>query len=223
MNYQEQKEYYEKLNDDELLQLRGRGKDYLEDKTQKIIEEILISRNIQPPPIPETEIDIKSIKKPIPKSLFVSTLIYILCVGIIKKLYSNFGKGYEDVILLVITIIYISYLVYTFVTRTPKSKIQNLKNEIGKNGFNEIMYCSIVGDVKRLKELLDYGGDVNVQDLDGVTGLMYSIENNQVEVTKLLLQHKPDLSLKTNKGNTVIDISKKINNESSKLVLNYQI
>lgn len=223
MSYQDKKEYYEKLNDEELLQLRGRAKDYLDEETQNIVEQILISRNINPPPVPEKEIDIQSIKKPIPKSLFISTIIFFICYGLVKRLYSNYGKGYEDVILLVITILYITFLVYIFIPKTPKSKIKNLKNEVGKNGFNEIMYCSVVGDVKRLKELIDYGGDLNVQDSHGVTGLMYSVENNQVEITKLLLQHNPDLSLKTNKGNTVIDFSKKLNNESSKLVLTHQI
>lgn len=219
MSHQDKRNYYDRLNDEELLQIRGRGKDFYVEETQKIVEEILLSRNIQPPPIPEKEIDIKSIKKPLPKSLFVSTLIYILCVGVVKKTYTNFGKGYEDVILLVLTILYIIFLVIIFIPKTPKLKIKNLKNQIGKNGFNEMMYCSIVGDVNRLKELIEYGGDIDVQDSDGVTALMYSLESNHVEVTKLLLDSNPDLSLKTNKGNSIIEISQKLNNESSKLVL----
>jgi ankyrin repeat protein len=82
-----------------------------------------------------------------------------------------------------------------------------------------MMYCSSIGDIKRLKELLEYGGDINLQDSDGVTPLMYSLEKNNIEITKLLITYKPDLSLKTKKGNTVIDIGKKLNNESSKILL----
>ena len=219
MSNQDKRNYYDRLNDEELLQIRGRGKDFYDVETQKIVEEILLSRNIQPPPIPEKEIDIKSIKKPLPKSLFLSTIIYLVCFGIVKKTYTNYGKGYEDLILLTLTILYILFVVTIFIPRNPKTKIKNLKNQIGKNGFNEMMYCSIVGDVNRLKELIEYGGDIDVQDSDGVTALMYSLESNHVEVTKLLLDSNPDLSLKTNKGNSIIEISQKLNNESSKLVL----
>jgi hypothetical protein len=216
LSNEEQKNYYDKLNDEELLQLRAKGHEHLNEGTHEIIENILRSRNVEIPPIPNKEIDIKSIKKPIPKSLFFSTILWMLGISVIKQLKLNFGDNF---LVLIITVLFF-YSIYTTL-KTPRNKSENekLKDKIGKNGYNEMMYCSSIGDINRLKELLEYGGDINLQDSDGVTPLMYSLEKNNVEITKLLISYKPDFHLKTKRGNTVVDLGKKLNNESSKVLL----
>ena len=217
LSTEEQKNYYSKLNDDELLQLRGKGINHLDQTTHQIIEEILHSRNIKPQPIPKIEIDIQSIKKPVRKSLFFSTVLWIFGIGVIKQLKLNLG---ENFLIVLITILFLYSIYSTLKNSRYKTPNEKLKDQIGKNGYNELMYCSSIGDIERLKELLNYGGNINLQDDDGITPLMYSLEKNNVEVTKLLITYKPDLSLKTKKGNTVIDIGEKLKNESSKIFLN---
>lgn len=64
-----------------------------------------------------------------------------------------------------------------------------------------------------IKCLMEHGADINKQDKNGMTALMYSLKNvnelgGNVAVVTELLKHHPDLTLKDNSGKTVIDMAK---------------
>ena len=54
------------------------------------------------------------------------------------------------------------------------------------------------------KLLLDHGAMVNATDKKGKTALQYATEENQIEVTKLLLQHGAEQVIKSPNGEDAI-------------------
>lgn len=52
------------------------------------------------------------------------------------------------------------------------------------------------------------GANIDNQDKDNDTPLMYCIENGNRNMVAFILQHKPNLELKNNKGNTAFDFCK---------------
>ena len=53
--------------------------------------------------------------------------------------------------------------------------------------------------------LLDYFADVDTQDDQGTTALMWATQRNNIELVKLLLDNFADISVKDNDGKTAQD------------------
>ena len=52
--------------------------------------------------------------------------------------------------------------------------------------------------------LIDSGTEINAQDNEGWTGLMYAANYNKLEAMRLLLELGADLDIKTNSGKTAL-------------------
>ena len=57
--------------------------------------------------------------------------------------------------------------------------------------------------------LLDYFADVDTQDDQGTTALMWATQRNNIELVKLLLDNFADISVKDNDGKTAQDWARK--------------
>ena len=60
-----------------------------------------------------------------------------------------------------------------------------------------------------LELLLDYFADVDAQDAQGTTALMWATDRNNIKLVKLLLDNFADISVKDNDGKTAQDWAKK--------------
>lgn len=72
-----------------------------------------------------------------------------------------------------------------------------------KKRVAEMISAARTGDTEKIKQLLSKGVDVNVQEPEsGDTPILAAIDNDQWPTAELLLQHRPDLSLEDDKGNS---------------------
>jgi hypothetical protein len=72
--------------------------------------------------------------------------------------------------------------------------------DIGKRGLTELMYAAAEGDVDRVTKLLATAPNVNAQDDQGKTSLIYAAMNNQPEIIRLLLEKGASPALTTATG-----------------------
>ncbi|ANE48711.1 hypothetical protein SY83_03810 [Paenibacillus swuensis] len=69
---------------------------------------------------------------------------------------------------------------------------------IGIAGETDITIAAANGDAEQLQSLIDAGSDVNYQDGDGWTALMYSVNGNRPDLMKMLLEAGADPNIAEN-------------------------
>ncbi|XP_072019321.1 uncharacterized protein [Amphiura filiformis] len=75
-------------------------------------------------------------------------------------------------------------------------------------GQTALMLAVSHGKLEMVKQLLEAGADVNIQDEDGSTALMCASEHGHLEIVKLLLAHPHcDATLMDNDGSTAFSIA----------------
>jgi ankyrin repeat protein len=74
-----------------------------------------------------------------------------------------------------------------YIEKQNKSEAAEIRDKIGKDGFNELMACAVDGNLERLLELLNYKADVDKKDDNGYTALMYAASNGRTEIVKTLI------------------------------------
>ena len=76
------------------------------------------------------------------------------------------------------------------------------------------------GKMAKIEDLLAKGADINVQNAEGWTPLMFAVAAAHTKLTKLLLEKGADVNIKTKKGWTPLMIAAKHNDvEMMKLLL----
>jgi len=60
---------------------------------------------------------------------------------------------------------------------------------VNKEGQTNLMHACIYGNVELIRELLEQGADVNHEDWNGKTALVYAVQFNQLESVQELLRH----------------------------------
>jgi hypothetical protein len=84
-------------------------------------------------------------------------------------------------------------------------------NSADKHGMTPLMYAIIKNKNQDhnnvIQRLLHYGADPNRINKRGTTPLMLAVLNNDYDVTKLLLKHNADLSIKDPRGRTAFDLA----------------
>ena len=77
-------------------------------------------------------------------------------------------------------------------------------------------------DIKSVKNYIDSGYDLNIQNNDGNTPIIYSTSNNKIEIVKLLLNSGADIDKQTNLGYTALILAAYTNNrETVEILLDY--
>lgn len=85
---------------------------------------------------------------------------------------------------------------------------KSLSNKIGKDGYTELMCRSWAGDIKGVRELIKSGADINAQDQEGMTALMYAcIRADSKGLLEELLVAGADPNLRGVKGGRAIDLA----------------
>lgn len=90
----------------------------------------------------------------------------------------------------------------------PADARSALRKGIAK-GVTELMITAAVGDIERVKDLINYGADVNAVTNNGLTALMYAAASGQSDSYRLLLQNHADPAAKSKNGMTAIEIGLK--------------
>ena len=67
--------------------------------------------------------------------------------------------------------------------------------------------AAATGNLKRVRELVDNGANVNTRDEDGETALMWASCNNHLDIVKLLLEKGADASIKSSDGRTALKLA----------------
>ena len=65
--------------------------------------------------------------------------------------------------------------------------------------------------------LLKYGADVNASTTHGYTPLMQAANNGSPELVRLLLNHRPDLGLRNDEGQSALEVAKVNRSKPAKL------
>lgn len=103
--------------------------------------------------------------------------------------------------LLGLTVVILGYLNFIAAKRKAARKV-------GRDGFNELMYGVIASNQTLVTELIAAGiFDVNAQDRDGMTALMYAAQysdSTSPEIVEKLLMAGANPSLKNRKGKTAM-------------------
>jgi hypothetical protein len=79
-----------------------------------------------------------------------------------------------------------------------------LLNEIDEYGYTPLIQAAIVNSVPKARIILEAGADVNFTDLTGRTALHWSADNNNLELSNLLLDHHANPNAYTRAGQPVL-------------------
>ena len=80
----------------------------------------------------------------------------------------------------------------------------------------------LIFNIKSIKNYIDSGYDLNIQDECGYTPLIYAAYNNHIEIVKLLLNANANIDKQTNNGYTaLIYAARKNNKEIVEILLDY--
>lgn len=204
------KQQFADLTSEYLLQMRARG-DELSDEAHQAIEEIFAERGERLPEKPKTPIfitDNTAITSGA-KGLFRSAALLILAlVGMaVANALAHTWIG------ILITVGVIIYLIANWFRRQKLTPAQREREDnekkAQKDGLTEIMACAANGDLKRIRELVEYGVDVNARSNSGTTALMYAARNNHLAVVEFLLTAGAIAKLESDKRSTAADIARK--------------
>ena len=198
--------------------MRASG-DGISDEAHQAIEEIFAERGERLPAKPKTPIVIAE-KQATPRSgnkrLLIGAAIGVLAaiaVATQKTLAEELSHTWYGVLGGFGVII---YFVIKWFRRQMLSSAQREREDNEKkareDGLTEIMVCAANGDLERIREVVEYGGDVNARSISGTTALMYAAKNNHLAIVEFLLAAGADPKLKSNKGSSATDIARKCEN-----------
>ena len=77
-------------------------------------------------------------------------------------------------------------------------------DDIDEYGFTPLIECAITRQVKIAEQLINYKVDVNKPDVTGRTPLHWAVDNNDLDMTRLLLTHGADANAYTRNGLAVL-------------------
>ena len=204
------KEKFSDLTSEHLLQVRARG-DGLSHDAHQAIEEIFAERGEYLPPKPKTPISMSSSSAPESKTakILKSTAIIILALiamGVAKATaHTWFG--------VLVTIGVVIYFIANWIRRQGLTRDQREREDNEKKaeaqGLTELMVCAANGNLERIRELVEYGGDVNARSTSGATALMYAARNNHLAIIEFLLAAGANPKVQSDNKSTAADIARK--------------
>ena len=70
------------------------------------------------------------------------------------------------------------------------------------------LYASEIGDINKVKELLALGVNINIQNEEGETALMWALQYANVQLVRELIKSGANVNIKDKYGNTALDYAK---------------
>lgn len=200
------KEAFSKYTSEHLLEKRALG-DELTDEAHEAIEEIFAERGEVLPARPTQTINIKARRKSTQsKSRLILSWLGIAVVMVLAKALAHTWLG------VLLSVVFVGYLIFDWFRKRglneEELKEEQYQKDIENAALNELMIASAEGNVKRAKELIEYGAEVDLKSLNGSTALMYAARNNHIEVVKLLVNAGADVAAKNDKQSTALSIAK---------------
>lgn len=205
------KQQFSNFTSEYLLKLRARG-DELSDKAHQAIEEIFAERGELLPEKPKTPIITSYNEIPSTgnagKKLKTPVIVTLGLIGMaIASVIANTRIG------ILISVGMIIYWIAKWVQRVTLTPAQREQEDIEKkareDGLTEIMLCAADANLERIRELVEYGGDVNARSNTGTTALMYAAGNNHLAIVKFLLAAGANPKLMSDKKSTAAEIARK--------------
>ena len=92
------------------------------------------------------------------------------------------------------------FIVYLSDLRKWQRNARNLFKSLNIPNMPPLLCACAVGNIQGVRTLLEHKVDVNVQDENGFTALMFASARNQKEIVQLLLKNGADMSLRSNNG-----------------------
>jgi len=92
-------------------------------------------------------------------------------------------------------------------------------NVIDEYGFTPLIETTIVDDIEKAKLILECGADPNMQDLTGGTALHWAVENSNLDLCRLLLNHGANANVYTHASEAPLVKALLRNNEPLKDLL----
>jgi hypothetical protein len=189
-----------------LLELRARGND-LSDEAHQAIEEIFSERGEYLPTKPKTPIFAAPASNA--GNFFKAAALIILApvgIGMAKALAHTW-------IGVLVTVCVVIYFVANWIRRQKLTPAQREREDNEKKteeeGLTEIMVCAANGNLERIRELVEYGANINDKTASGTTALMYAARNNHLAIIEFLLSAGANPRLKSDKKVTAADIARK--------------
>jgi hypothetical protein len=204
------KERFSRLTSEYLLELRARG-DGLSDEAHQTIEAIFAERGEHLPARPKEPIVIDNnagaetnIGRFFKSAALIILALFVL--GMAKQLAHTW-------IGVLITIGVVIYVIANWVRRQNLAPAEREREanekEANDECLTEIMTCAANGNLERVRELVEYGADVNATSLSGNTALMYAARNNHLAIVEYLLAAGADARVKSDKKSTAADIARR--------------
>ena len=69
-----------------------------------------------------------------------------------------------------------------------------INKKTGSNRRTPIMEASRCGHENIVKLLIQHGGEINLQDIEGKTALLFAMENNHDNISKTLIENGADIT-----------------------------
>ena len=116
------------------------------------------------------------------------------------------------------------YNKYYIIDRKPLCSLllnHNIEiNYVNNDGISPMMEAINKGYIYIMNLLIEFGGDVNIiNPNDGNTALHYAVINENKDALFILLNKgNCDLNIRNNKGETALDLAKKIDNDNKKVI-----
>src|SRR5436190_6838814 len=80
--------------------------------------------------------------------------------------------------------------------------------EHGNQDMTPLHWAATSNNIDCVKTLLEHGADLNATTTSGYTPLMLAADTGTSQLTQLLLDHRPNLALRNNKGQTALEFVK---------------
>jgi hypothetical protein len=214
------KQQYSDCTSEYLLELRARG-DLMVPNAQRAVEELLSERGEIVPPIPSRPVVLKkgdlvshSRGKPNSSSLLDGLVIAILMIFTMTfaKMFAHTRLGFFiGVLIWVCAIPFFFYRAVQRAAMSPEESAKEVEREKAEEeGLTEMMIAAANGDLTRVKELMQYGANVNVVSKNGGTPLMFAARNGHASIVEFLLAVGADQDRKSDAGRTALDIARSL-------------
>lgn len=212
MNKNELKSQYDEYISEYLLEVRARG-DGLSDIGHEAIEEIMESRGEPVPARPMTPVlELKTENKNQNILKLIGGALALFSAAVIAQILKV-----NILLAFIVSFVIIAYLLYGWNKKRKLSSEEIARAEalakIGSDGFTELMFNASECNLDRVRDLVNYTSEINIQDYQGGTALMYAAKNGHESVVEFLLRSKANPVLETKAGSTALDFAKREGHE----------